>query len=59
MNIFTRIKNNLEYYRYSKLSDKALVEMQKHLNDADDTEFKMWGNIGLLAFKKCMEIPLK
>jgi len=59
MNIFTRIKNNMEYTYYRKLGDKAISKMQEHVNDADDREFKKWANIGLCSLRKCYEIPLK
>ena len=59
MNIFVRIKNNLEYTYYRKLLDRALIEMKKHENDKDDREWKKWANVGLNSLKKCDEIPLK
>lgn len=59
MNIFTRIKNNLIYAHHRNQVDKAIVEMYKHMNDADDTEFKKWSTIGLKSLKIMSDIPLK
>ena len=59
MNIFIRIKNNLEYAYYRKLRDKALIEMEKHEKDADDSEWRKWAIIGLDSLKKCDTINIK
>lgn len=59
MNIITRIKNNLIYAHHRNQVDKALVNMYKHIHDADDTEFKKWSKIGLKSLKIMGEIPLK
>lgn len=59
MNIFARIKNNLEYAHYRMMREKAVAEMEKHQFDADDQEFKKWAKIALDSLNKCLEIPLK
>ncbi len=59
MNIFKKVKNNLKYAHYRKLSNKAIVKMEKHKNDADDTEWRKWAAIELRCLQKCLSIPTK
>lgn len=58
MKILKRVKNNLEYAKWRKIRKEALEEMTKHQHDADDTEFKYWAHLELLAMKKCIEIDI-
>ena len=59
MNIFTRIKNNVQYAYYRKLSDVAIANMKKHVNEESSTEFKKWAKIGFNSLMKCLEIQIK
>ena len=57
MNIFTRIRNNIEYAYYRKLWDKSISEMIKHCED--DLAFRKWAEISFECWKKCHEIQIK
>lgn len=41
MNVFTKTKNKLKYFIYSKLWDRALAKMRKYQN-ADGKKFWKW-----------------
>ena len=58
MNIFKRVKNNVEYAKWRKIREKSLAEATLRLFDEDDTEFKYWVAKHNLAVKKCNEIDI-
>ena len=57
-NMFNKVKNNIEYAKWRKIRVESEKEMQKHLNDDDQTEFKFWLAQYSLAVKKCKEIDI-
>lgn len=59
MNIFTKIKNNVEYAYYAERRKRAIRNVLKHSNDADDREWRKHMKIALDSIAKCCEIPIK
>ena len=57
-NILNKVKNNVEYAKWRKIRVESEKEMQKHLNDEDQTEFNFWTAQYMLAAKKCREIEI-
>ena len=58
MNVFIKTKNNLKYTYYRKQREKAFNETQKHLTDADDTEFRYWTHEYLKYSRKCLDLAI-
>ena len=58
MNFIVRLKNNLEYAHWRKMSDVCFAKMKEHDCDEDITEWRKWAIKNLECLKKCMEIPL-
>ena len=58
MKLYNKVKNNVEYYKWSKIRKESLDKMNKHLEDEDQTEYKFWYAQYLLALKKCREIEI-
>ena len=58
MKLYNKVKNNVEYYKWSKIRKESLEKMKEHLEDEDQTEYKFWYAQCLLALKKCREIEI-
>jgi hypothetical protein len=58
MNIFTKIKNHVEYAYYRKLYDVSTERMLKYGREQNEMERRKWEKNAVKAFTKCMIIPL-
>ncbi len=57
-NIFRKVKNNVEYYKWMQIRKEALDKANEHMFDDDQTEFIFWMRRHTLACQKCNEIDI-
>lgn len=58
MNIFRKVKNNVEYYKWSKIREKSFKKAEEHMDDEDDRIFRYYAARLDLALMKCEEIEI-
>ena len=56
MNIFTRIKYDVQYAHYGRVWKNANKMMRKHTSDEDDSEFRKWADVASECCRKQTEI---
>ena len=57
-NIFKKVRNNMEYNKWMKIKEEALLKAAEHSNDEDDIEFRYWVTRYLMASDKCYSIDI-
>ena len=57
-NIFKKVRNNMEYNKWMKIKEEALLKANEHSMDEDDTEFRFWNTRYLMASNKCFNIDI-